>query len=324
MTTPPGIIRYAADAGERPLRQPHAIVAFGGWVDAATAGTGAVRYLVNTLGARKLADLDPEEFYSFTDTRPLTSVVAPGERAMHWPRGEFFAATAPDPSESDILLFVAPEPNLKWRTFASAMLDVVQQAGARSIISLGSIFGAVHHRADVPLTGWATDLALRETLARLQVGFANYEGPTGFVTALLAEAQARGIPSAAILAFTPNYVQGVANPRASHALLKAVADATGLALPLAELERTGRTLLRQIDRLLGDQPDLREQVDRMLRLTGATPPPSSEETDDEPSTQSFDASVELPSPQAVVHELEEFLKQLREKDRGASDSNPGE
>lgn len=305
------------------LRAPRALVAFGGWVDAGSGGTGAVRYLVDSLGARRLADLDPEDFYSFTDTRPLTSVVGPGQRAMHWPRGEFFAATSPGESAHDLLLFVAPEPNMRWRTYCSVVMDVLEKYGVTQIINLGAIFGAVHHRGETPLMGWATDAALREALTRRQITFSNYEGPTGIVTALLAEAQARGVPSAAIIGFTPNYVQGVANPRTSHALLKAACEIAEVDVPLADLERAGRALVRQVDKLLADQPELRERVERMLAmLQGSEEPPSSGAPEPAPGfdmgPSTAEPSGELPSPQAVVQELEQFLRQLR----GTSESQP--
>jgi hypothetical protein len=183
-------LHYSADADALMLRGPHALVAFGGWVDAGSGGTGGVRHLISNLHTRKLAEIDPEEFYSFTDTRPLVSIVGAGERAVHWPRGEFHGAVLEH--TNDLVLFVAPEPNLKWRTFASVMLDGMQRFGVQSMVCIGSIFGAVPHRGEVRMTGWANNDELRQALARHNVMFTNYEGPTGFVTVLLAEAEARG------------------------------------------------------------------------------------------------------------------------------------
>ena len=316
-------IRYEAELPS--LREPHALLAFGGWVDAGSGGTGAVRHLISSLAARKLANIDPEEFYSFTDTRPLVSIVGPGERAVHWPKAEFHAATVPP--EHDLVLFVAPEPNLKWRGFAETILDALQRLQVQTVTCLGSIFGAVHHRADVRLTGWANEPNLREKIVRQNVAFTSYEGPTGFVTVLLAEAQSRYLPAAAVMGFAPNYIQGVPNPLVSYALLKTFSKMTGLPLELSELERAGRALTRQVDRLLTEQPQLREQVERMLNLMNVTEPLVSTEEEDEPeaSIASPDApppgsTGELPNPQAVVSELEEFLKQLREGD--GSDGSP--
>jgi proteasome assembly chaperone (PAC2) family protein len=200
------------------------------------------------------------------------------------------------------------------------MLDVLKRFEVQNITCIGSIFGAVPHRAEVRMTGFANEPNLRDALQRHDVMFTNYEGPTGFVTVLLAEAQARGVPAAAVYGFAPNYIQGVPNPRVSHALLKMFAALTGVPLQLAELDRAGRALTRQVDRLLVDQPQLREQVERMLNLMNISEPP---ELEDEPEPSAAEEApeppVELPSPQAVVSELEEFLKQLRRQDPGTAD-----
>ncbi|TME32185.1 MAG: PAC2 family protein [Chloroflexi bacterium] len=316
---PGALLRYLPDADALTLRAPQALVAFGGWVDAGSGGTGGVRHLIGSLNAQKLAEIDPEEFYSFTDTRPLVSIVGASEREVHWPRGEFHGATLEH--TNDLLLFVAPEPNLKWRTFASLVLDGLQRFNVESMFCIGSIFGAVPHRGDVRMTGWANDDRLREGLAKQNVMFTNYEGPTGFVTILLSEAAVRGVPAAAVYAFAPNYIQGVPNPRVSHALLRTYSAMSGVPLQLGELDRAGRALARQVDRLLHDQPQLREQVERMLSMMNVSEPAAETEEEPEPSSgqESPPPNIELPSPQAVVTELEEFLKQLRRQDPGTSD-----
>jgi proteasome assembly chaperone (PAC2) family protein len=313
------LLHYLPDADTVVLRAPRALVAFGGWVDAGSGGTGGVRHLISNLKTRKLAEMDSEEFYCFTDTRPLVSIVGATERAVHWPRGEFHGATLDH--TSDLLLFVAPEPNLKWHTYASVMLDGMQRFGVESMVCIGSIFGAVPHRGEVRMTGWANNDELREALVRHNVSSTNYSGPTGFVTVLLAEAEARGMPAVAIYGFAPNYIQGVPNPRVSHALLQTFSGIMGVPLQLGDLDRAGRALARQVDRLLQDQPQLREQVERMLSLMNVSEPLV--ETDDAPealaSEEHPNPNVELPSPQAVVTELEEFLKQLRRQQPDAPD-----
>ena len=48
--------------GEPPSNVPTMVVAFGGWVNAGEAATGALRYLVRQLGATPLAVDRPEDF----------------------------------------------------------------------------------------------------------------------------------------------------------------------------------------------------------------------------------------------------------------------
>ena len=314
-------LRYLPEAEGVALRAPAALVAFGGWVDAGSGGTGGVRHLISNMKSRKLAEIDSEEFYSFTDTRPLVSIVGSGERAIHWPRGEFHSAVI-EQHANDLVLFVAPEPNLQWRSYASIMLDGMQRFGVQTIVCIGSIFGAVSHRGHVRMTGWANDDQLSQALARQNVIFTNYDGPTGFVTVLLSEAERRGLPAVAIYGFAPNYIQGVPNPRVSHALLRTFSAVTGVPLDLHELDRAGRALSRQVDRLLQDQPQLREQVDRMLGMLREGAAGQEVEEEDE-SSGAAAPNVELPSPQAVVNELEEFLRQLRREDNGDGDPDHG-
>jgi predicted ATP-grasp superfamily ATP-dependent carboligase len=314
----PETLHFLPDADELALRSPYALVAFGGWVDAGSGGTGGVRHLIGSLKSRKLAEIDPEEFYNFTDTRPLVSIVGAGERSVHWPRAEFHAAILEH--TSDLVLFVAPEPNLKWRSYAQVILDGMERFGVQTIMCIGSIFGAVSHRDGVRMTGWGNDDRFSDALTRHNVMLTNYEGPTGFVTVLMSEAEKRGLPALAVYAFAPNYIQGVPNPRVSHALLQTFSSISGVPLDLHELDRAGRALSRQVDRLLHDQPQLREQVDRMLSLMNAGEASGESEEDAEPeSGQALNPDVELPSSQAAVSWIEEFLKKNRQQEPGASD-----
>jgi hypothetical protein len=123
-----------------------------------------------------------------------------------------------------------------------------------------------------------------------------------------------------VYAFAPNYIQGVPNPRVSHALLETFSSISGVPVQLRELDRAGRALSRQVDQLLHDQPQLREQVERMLSLMSEAEPTGQPEDEPEPPAGSSSGpNVDLPSPQAVVSELEEFLRQLRREDPGAAD-----
>ena len=55
---------------EPPSNLPTMVVAFGGWIDAGEAVTGAIRHLIRHLSASHLASIDPEEFFDFTKVRP--------------------------------------------------------------------------------------------------------------------------------------------------------------------------------------------------------------------------------------------------------------
>ena len=79
-------------------RLPNMIVAFAGWGDAAEAPTRALRFLNRTLRTEKVAEIDPEEFYDFTSTRPRTLMNDQEERYVGWPRNSFRAHVPDDDS----------------------------------------------------------------------------------------------------------------------------------------------------------------------------------------------------------------------------------
>src|SRR5438128_12104037 len=76
---------------EPPTALTTMVVAFGGWIDAGRAATGAVGHLIRDLGAERLALIDPEEFFVLTQERPEVRLRADGEREIQWPRSELFA-----------------------------------------------------------------------------------------------------------------------------------------------------------------------------------------------------------------------------------------
>jgi proteasome assembly chaperone (PAC2) family protein len=293
------------------LRRPYAVLGFGGWIDAGFGATGAVRYLVDQLDAKLIAELDPETYFSFTDTRPRVQVQG-NLRVPQWPRVEWFAARTPNDVEHDLVLFVAPEPNLRWRTFTDVMLDVLERLNTEVIVSLGAVLAPVHHKARVSMRGRATTDALRTQLRKRRLRSGNYQGPTGITTVLLAAAQERGLPGFSLSASSPNYLANIPNPRVSAALLRTFSEISGIPLPLAEIDRDARALVEQVDQSLASQPELREAVERLAEMADLSEPSPAEQT---PEPQG--PPPELPSSAAVLRELEDFLKDLRQNNGGA-------
>jgi len=301
--------REIEDLASLNLRRPFAIVGFGGWIDAGFAATGAVKYLVEQMSATRVADLDPEPFYAFTDTRPRVSHPSPGRREPVWPRAEWHIVRMPDDSAHDLVLFSAPEPNLRWRGFTSIVLDVFQKLGTEMLVSFGAVLAPVHHRANPPLRGWATTDTLRTSLRRRQIGSGRYEGPTGITTVLLAAARDRGLPAFSLSTSSPSYLTDMPNPRASAALLRMAGEVGAIRFPLTDLDAESLVVAERIDQFLSERPELKEAVDRLPY----TAEPEAEASADPPA--------ELPSSAAVLQDLEDFLKSLRHENGGASNES---
>jgi PAC2 family protein len=304
-------LRQLEDLADLGLRRPLALIGFGGWIDAGYAATGAVRYLVEHMSATRVAELDPEPFYTFTDTRPRVSQPEGGRREPIWPKAEWYVVRLPSESARDLVLFTAPEPNLRWRGFTSLVLDAFQALGTELLVSFGAVLAPVHHRARPAVRGWGTTDALRAVLRRHQVSSGRYEGPTGITTVLLAAARERGVPAASLSTSSPSYLSEMPNPRASAALLRMAAEVAEITLPLSKLDAEGLAVTERIDQFLSERPELKEAVDRLPFSTDAPAQPEPTETEESP--------IELPSSAAVLQDLEEFLKSLRHENGEAGD-----
>src|SRR5688572_20449029 len=89
---------------EPPTNLATMVLAFGGWIDAGEAVTGAMRYLVRHLSATPLASIDPEAFFDFTKVRPVVRLTADGDRTIRWPRSQFLT-WQPSENRPGLLLF---------------------------------------------------------------------------------------------------------------------------------------------------------------------------------------------------------------------------
>ena len=163
---------------EPPANIPTLVTAFTGWIDAGEAATDAMRFLVRQLAAEPLATIDLEDFVDFTQDRPVVRLNAEGERTIRWPRSAFWLWQPPEP-RAGLLLFRGLEPQRRWRTYATLLLDVAARCGVQRIVSLGAVLEAVPHTRPPLITGTSTDPAWHAWLATRGMGRrGRYEGPT--------------------------------------------------------------------------------------------------------------------------------------------------
>jgi proteasome assembly chaperone (PAC2) family protein len=276
--------------GERPeLRSPVLVAAFSGWNDAASAATTALEAAAVDLDADIVARIDPEEFFDFQVNRPQIRLSDGQARHVDWPENTLVAARATGASR-DLVLLSGTEPNLRWRTFAAAILDACQELGVEMMVTLGALIADVAHSRPVPITGLASDPALVD---RLGLNRSNYEGPTGIVGILHDQCRQRGIPSASLWAAVPHYVAAVPNPKAALALLRRLEGLTGIAVEASELEDAMDRFDEQVDRAVDANPEIRELVTRL----------------EAEQSEAFEEGADVPSGDSIAQDFQRFLRQ---------------
>ena len=276
------------------LQRPVLVAAFEGWNDAADAASTAGRYLADGAEAELVATIDPEEFYDFTVVRPDVRLVDGMTREIVWPEPQVLAAELGGGSH-DVVFLQAAEPHMRWRTFAEAVTDMVQEVGVELVLTLGALLAEVPHSRPVRVTGTAAD---PEMVARLGFERSRYEGPTGIV-GVLHEACARaGVPSASLWATVPHYVAKTPSPKATLALVERASSLLDLSIDTVDLEIAAAAYERQITEVIADDEDVAEYVRRL------------EESDDEEGPI---VRPDLPSADALALEAERFLREHGEE-----------
>ena len=238
------------------LRSPVLVCAFAGWNDAASAATSALEAVAASLESQVAARIDPEEFYDFQVNRPTIRLVEGQTRQIDWPANTVLALNV-TAAERDLALLSGVEPNVRWRSFAEAIITVAERLEVEMVITLGALLADVAHTRPVPITGLASDPELVE---RLGLSRSTYEGPTGIVGVLHDACRRRGMTSASLWAAVPHYVAAVPNPKAALALLRRLEGLTGIAVEASELEDATERFEEQVDRAVEANPEIEELV----------------------------------------------------------------
>jgi len=278
------------------LRRPVLITAFSGWNDAAEAATTAARYLAGSFQAEKFAEIDPEEFYHFGLSRPHVryKTGSESEREIVWPATEFSLVRAPD-LPRDLIIGVAIEPHLKWRTYCATVLELARRCEATLVLTLGALLAEVPHTRPVRISGSASDPDLA---ARLGVRPSRYEGPTGIVGVLNIACREQGLPAASVWANVPHYVSGIENPKAALALVQRTLTLFNMEADLADLQEASQQFDQNLAEIVAQNAKIKAYVAKL------------ESRDKEEEAEAAPGS-DLPPASELVAEIEQFLKQQR-------------
>lgn len=268
------------------LHQPVAIAAFEGWNDAGDAATTAARYLVDRWDLDPVAEIDPEEFYDFTATRPEVTIDDDGRRTIEWPATEVYAGSTP---AGDVIVIVGAEPQLRWRTYTGQLTQLVEHLGARLGLTVGALLAEVPHSRPTPVVGTGDQPDL---LAGFELRRSTYEGPTGIVGVLHDSWRRAGLPSASLWATVPSYVPGAPSPKAALALVEHLTAALGTSIVTTDLEIASASYERQVSELVEADEETTSYVASLEERHDHDPEPDV-----------------IPSAESIAEEVERFLRE---------------
>ena len=240
------------------LRGPVLLAAFDGWNDAGEAATTALDAIGDGLAAETFATVDPDEFYDFQATRPMVRLVD-GRRRIEWPAVELRAARLPA-ADHDLIVVRGHEPNLRWRTFASEIIQLAASLGVEMVITVGALLADVPHTRPVQVVSSAGDEDLAE---RLGLSVSRYEGPTGVLGVLGDVASRQGMPTVSLWAALPHYLNLAPNPWGAMALIRELGRLLPMAVDTGGLAGQTEAFDAAVADLVEENPELAGYIERL-------------------------------------------------------------
>ena len=232
------------------------VAAFEGWNDAGDAASVAGDWLRSRWAPEPLAEVDPEEFFDFTSTRPRVEL-REGVRTIEWPATTLTYGSA---AGLDTVVLLGTEPQLRWRTFCAQVVAVAQAIDARLVLTLGALLAEVPHTRPTSVIGTAVDPTVLE---RFGLERSSYEGPTGIVGVLQDACTRADVPAASLWAAVPSYVPGAPSPKAALALVERAAGVLAVPVSTTDLDIAAAAYERQVSDVVADDEEMVTYVERL-------------------------------------------------------------
>lgn len=269
-------------------------MAFAGWSDTGTVTTDAARRLIDAYAGERFLEVDPEDYYVFTDTRPTVKLDVSGQRELQWPTNEAHIVRLPE-AEHDLIVVSGSEPNLKWRTFSERLSEAIAGHNPSLVCTLIARPAATPHTRPVPISGSSADPALA---AKYGLGRSMYQGPTGVLGVIHDELRRKyNAPLISLAASVPHYLNVEENPPATAALLRALEPVIGVPAPVGDLEELGERFVERVEEASRGDDQIGAYVRTLEEHYG-------EVEDDEESETTGD----LPSADDILRDVEDFLR----------------
>src|SRR5690606_23891162 len=243
-------------AGQRPVL----IHQLDGFVDAGQAGRLYAAHLLEHLEHEVVAEFDHDQLHDYRSRRP--AMVFDTNTWKSYADVELKLYRVIDEQGEPFLLFSGPEPDVQWERLAAALLGLIEQLDVRLTVSLHGIPMAVPHTRPITMTAHATDPELvtgyRSWIDRVEV-------PASFTGLLEFRLGQRDRKAMGFAVHVPHYLAQSSFPEAAVALARSVSQVTGLAVPLAPLEKASADTMADIAEEVAGSAEVQELVASLER-----------------------------------------------------------
>lgn len=272
--------------------------ALSGSMDAGQAGRLLAGHLTSSLPAERVATFDIDELLDYRSRRPTMTYDAGAW--VDYDAPELVVDLLRDDEGVSLLLLHGLEPDLHWEAFVAAVRQIQDAYGVTTTIGVHGIPMGVPHTRPMTVTAHATR---PELISDHPTYVGSLQVPGSAAALLELRLGEDGRDALGFAANVPHYLAQTAYPQAAAELVRQVARAGGLSLPVGDLEAEGQRVLAEIDR----QIEGSEEVGAVVRALESQYDSFAAETGASGGGRQLARTEQLPSADELGAEIEAFL-----------------
>lgn len=246
-----------------PLDNPVLIAGFGDWSNAGNVALKSIEYIIRKKGATKMAEIDTDRFYHFTQSRPVVSIREGRLQRLNLKKISFYFLHNNE-GKNDLIFLKAQEPDYRWPTFVQILFHLCKQWGVSLIASLGGMYDDVLHTEAI-ISGVYSFEDWRDIFIKNDINLVDYEGPSGIHSLIMQKAEEEGYPYIGLWGHSPLYLRGT-NFRVLNRMIAIIASFFSFSIETSELERSLKEFELQMEEVLEKNSELQEYVKKIKKL----------------------------------------------------------
>ncbi len=293
-----------------PVYGAPALVALSGFMDAGQSAILAAQHLIDTHRSRIIARFDVDQLVDHRSRRPI--ITFDRDHYTDYQATELVVRVVTDDAGKDFLLFTGPEPDYQWERFAAAVAILFGELGCTLAVGLHGIPWGAPHTRPVGVTAHSADPTLISAFTSMHDKIQLPSSVEALLELRLPQAHIRTV---GFSVHVPHYLAGGEFPAGSVRLLDSAAEVAELALAIPDLRSTADEYLRDLDQVVGQNPDNVEAIGQMEAAYDQAV--AGRELPTEPAPKPV-AESDIPSGDQLAAEFEQFLKDTdgKGKERG--------
>lgn len=302
----------AGNGSDNSLVRMPLVIALQGYADAGQAIAQASTHLLEALEHHPVASFNVDELLDYRSRRP--GVTIDNSKVVDRENVSIDLHLLKDVDGKPFLLLSGPEPDLKWRAFSDAVVELTQHTHVDRVISLYAAPMTVPHTRPMVVSAHSTNPQLIK---------AYHSWPNRMIipgaAALETELQLgkEGIETVGFTAHVPHYIAASEYPEATHSLLKAVAHGAERQLPLRALESD----MARVRHQLAEQVEESQEIAAVVSALEGQYDAEVERLRKAKENNLLQPGQDVPTGEELGAEFEAFLQQAAQRNDDNSEDD---